>query len=109
MGKLSKGMNIAKTVHDVIKDPNPANKAGAVTAAAVTAAGHPYMAPLAGAAVKKVVEFGMKPEVQAKAKEVGRSVADGAAKAAGAGIRGIRRGVAAGARKVQAFREGHGK
>jgi hypothetical protein len=109
MGKLLKGMNIAKTVHDVVKDPNPANKAAAVVTTAVGAAGHPYLAPLAGAAAKKVVEYGMRPEVQAKAKEIGGNIAKGAANAAGAAGRGLRRGMGSVAAKVSEFKAGHGK
>lgn len=109
MGKFTKGLNIASKIHEIAKDPNPANKAGAAVTAGVAAAGHPYIAPLAGAAAKKVVEFGMRPDVQAKAKEIGQNVGKGAAKAAGATARGIRRGVGTGVKKIQAFREGHGK
>lgn len=109
MGKFAQGLNIANKIHEIAKDPNPANRAGAAVTAAVGAAGHPYIAPLAGAAAKKVVEFGMRPDVQAKAKEIGKNVADGAASAAGAAARNVRRGVGTGLKKIQAFREGHGK
>lgn len=109
MGALRRGIKIAETIRSVVKDPNPANKAASIVGAATAAAGHPLLAPVAAAGAKKVVEYAQRPEVQAKAREIGQRAATGAASAAGAAARGVQRGATNGLKKLQSFREGHGK
>jgi hypothetical protein len=111
--KIARGV---KAVADVARSDNPGAAAGKAVAAAVTVA-HPVAGavlhkPIA-AGVEKVVNKGIEiakdPVVQARAKEVATNVGNAATQAAGSAVAGIRRGAAQGARKLQAFRESHGK
>jgi hypothetical protein len=106
---IGKAIRVGKAVHKIAKAENPGKAAGAVVGAALPLGTRTIGAKVTEVAVNKGIEIAKDPAVQAKVKQVATNVAKNTASTAANAARGIRRGAASGARKVQAFRESHGK
>jgi hypothetical protein len=113
---IRKAVNIGRTAHEVATSKDPGAAAGKVVRTALTVS-HPFLGTVVGgavekgtaAAVNKGIEIAKNPEVQAKVKEVARETGKKAVEIGGNAARAARRGAGAAARKVRAFREGHGR
>jgi hypothetical protein len=106
---IGKAIRVGKAVSKIAKAENPGKAAGAVVGAALPLGTRTIGAKVTEVAVNKGIEIAKDPAVQAKVRQVATNVGNSAASTANSAAKGIRRGVAQGARKVQAFRESHGK
>jgi len=113
---IRKAGRIAKTIHEVATSKDPGRAAGKVVRGAL-AISHPLVNAIGGKLVEdttarvvnKGIEIAKDPEVQAKVKKVARETGKKTVEISGNAARAARRGAEAAARRVQEFRESHGK
>ena len=113
---IRKAVNIGRTAHEVATSKDPGAAAGKVVRTALTVS-HPILGTVVGgavekgtaAAVNKGIEIAKNPEVQAAVKKGAAEVGKKTVEIGGNAARAARRGAGAAARKLQEFRNAHGK